>query len=168
MFSTKIKSFIYRNHSYLYSPFNVGVNVFRYHQIYEYVTPQLIPTTIYSQGQPCIHKRCGAKPPLGAGLGGLSLCLLLPTPRGPDEGPALAVSLCTRAGVGGQRRGRALGGRDGQSRPRPARMPRVGPTPVRGVPENQAAGGRGSQKAGPIRGVKTVPLLTRKKGPTEL
>ena len=135
--STKIKSFIYRNHSY---PFNVGVNVFRYHRICEYVTSQLIPETVSSQGQPCSYKPCGAKPPRGAGLRGLSLCLLLPTPRGPDEGPALAVSLCTRAGVGGQRRGRALGGRDGQSHPRPARMPRVGPTPVRGVPENHALG----------------------------
>ena len=110
--------------------------------------------------------RCEA--PSRAGLRGLSLCVLLLTPRGPDEGAALAGPLRPRAGVGGQRRGRALGGRDGQSRPRPARTPRVGPTPVRGVPENQAAGDRGSQKAGPIRGVKTVPLLPRKKGPTEI
>ena len=157
----KIKSFIYRNHSCLYSPFNVGLNVFRFHRIYEYVTSQLIPTTIYSQEQLCSHKRCGAKPPRGAGLRRLSLCLLLPTPRRPDKGAALAGPLCPRAGVGGQRRGRALAGRDGQSRPRPARTPRVGPTAVLGVPEKQAAGVHGSEKAGPIRGVKIVLLPER-------
>ena len=41
----KITSFNCRNHSYLYSPFNVGVNVFRYHLICEYQTWQLIPGT---------------------------------------------------------------------------------------------------------------------------
>ena len=46
IFSMKInKYFNYRNHSYLYSPFNVGVNVFRYHLICEYQTWQLIPGT---------------------------------------------------------------------------------------------------------------------------
>ena len=103
--------------------------------------------------------RCEA--PSRAGLRGLSLSLLLPTPRGRDEGPALAGPLRPRAGVGGQRRGRALGGRDGQSRPRPARTPRVGPTAVRVVPEKQAAGVRGSEKAGPINGVKIVLLPER-------
>ena len=52
----KITSFNCRNHSYLYSPFNVGVNAFRYHLICEYLTRQLIPSTIYSQGQPCSYK----------------------------------------------------------------------------------------------------------------
>ena len=51
----------------------MGVNVFRYHVICEYLTWQLIPGTIYSQGQPCSYKTCGAKPPGRAGLSELSL-----------------------------------------------------------------------------------------------
>ena len=57
---------------------------------------------------------------------------------------------------------------DGQSHPGPARMLRVSPTPVRRVCVNHAAEGRGSRKVGPIRGVKSVLLLTRQKGPTEI
>ena len=64
--------------------------------------------------------------------------------------------------------GRGLEGRDGQSRPGPARMPWVGSAPVRRVRVNQAAEGRGRPQAGPIRGVKSVPLLSRQKGPTEI
>ena len=98
-FSTKIKSYNYRNHSYLYSPFNVGVNVFRYHLICEYLTWQLIPATIYPQG----HKTGSAKPPRGAGLHELSLCVLLERPRVPDEGEALAGPLRPWQGLGGNR-----------------------------------------------------------------
>ena len=57
---------------------------------------------------------------------------------------------------------------DGQSRPGPVRMPRVGPTPVRRVRVSYAAGGRGSRKAGPMRGVKRVLLVIKQKGPTEI
>ena len=64
--------------------------------------------------------------------------------------------------------GRGLEGRDGQSRPGPARTPQAGPTPVRLVRVNHAAEGRGRPRAGPIRGVKSVLLLTRQKGPTEI
>ena len=157
-FSTKIKSYNYRNDSYLYSPFNMGVNVFRYHVICEYLTWQLIPATIYSQGHPCSYKMGSAKPPRKAGLRGLSICLLLQRPRAPDEGEAW-LGRCAP--------GRGLEGRDGQSRPGPARMPRAGPTPVRRVRVNQAAEGRRRPQAGPIKGVKSVFLLTRQKGPTE-
>ena len=90
IFSMKInKYFNYRNHSYLYSPFNVGVNVFRYHLICEYLTWQLILATIYPQG----HKTGSAKPPRGAGLHELSLCVLLErqgTRRGGGTGWAAA------------------------------------------------------------------------------
>ena len=60
--------------------------------------------------------------------------------------------------------------RDGQSRPGPARTPPVpvGPTPVRRVRVSYAAGGRGSRKAGPMRGVKRVLLVIKQKGPTEI
>ena len=64
--------------------------------------------------------------------------------------------------------GRGLEGTDGQSRPGPARTPRIGPTPVRRVRVNQAAEGRGRPQAGPIKGVKSVSLLSRQKGPTEI
>ena len=106
--------------------------------------------------------------PRGAGFCEPSLCLLHQRPRGPDEGAALAGPLRPGPGLGGQRRGRALMASDGQSRPGPVRMPRVGPTSVRRVRVNHAAEGRGSRKAGPIRGVKSVLLLTRQKGPTEI
>ena len=102
-FSTKIKSYNYRNDSYLYSPFNMGVNVFRYHVICEYLTWQLIPATIYSQGHPCSYKMGSAKPPRKAGLRGLSICILLQRPRAPDEGEALAGPLRPWPGLGGQR-----------------------------------------------------------------
>ena len=103
IFLTKIKSFSYRNHSYLYSPFNMGVNVFQNHLICEYLTWQLIPATIYSQGQPCSYKTCSGKPPRGGGLRWLSLCLLLQRPRGPKKGAALAGPLRPWPGLGGQR-----------------------------------------------------------------
>ena len=83
------------------------------------------------------------------------------TRRGGGTGWAAAPLTGTwRAG-----KGRALMASDEQSRPVPARMPRVGSTPVRRVPVNHAAEGRGSRKAGPIRGIgfsirKSV-LLTR-------
>ena len=123
---------------------------------------------IYSQGQPCSYKMGSAKPPRGAGLHKLSLCLSLQRPRGHDEGEALAGPLRPWPGLGGQRRGRALMASDGQSRPGPARMPWVGSAPVRRVRVNQAAEGRGRPQAGPIRGVKSVLLLSRQKGPTEI
>ena len=44
IFSTKIKSYNHRNHSYLYSPFKVGENVFRYHLLCEYLTGNHLPT----------------------------------------------------------------------------------------------------------------------------
>ena len=102
-FSTKIKSYNYRNDSYLYSPFNMGVNVFRYHVICEYLTWQLIPATIYSQGHPCSYKMGSVKPPRKAGLRGLSICILLQRPRAPDEGEPLAGPLRPWPGLGGQR-----------------------------------------------------------------
>ena len=144
IFLTKIKSFSYRNHSYLYSPFNMGVNVFQYHLICEYLTWQLIPATIYSQGQLCSYKTRSGKPPRGEGLQGLSLCLSFQRPRGPDRG-RLWLGLCAP--------GRGLEGRDGQSRPGPARTPQAGPTPVRRVRVNHAAE-RGRRPLGPIRRVK--------------
>ena len=103
IFPTKIKCFSYRNHSYLYSPFNMGVNVFRYHLICEYLTWQLIPATIYSQGQPCSYKTRSGKPLCREGLRGLSLCLLLQRPRGLKKGAALAGPLCPWPGLRGQR-----------------------------------------------------------------
>ena len=120
---------------------------------------------IYSQGQPYSYKTGSAKPPRGAGLRELSLCLSLRRPRGHDEREALAGPLRPWPGLGGQRRGWALMASDGQSRLGPARTPRVGPTPVRRVRVNHATKGCGSRKAGPIRGIgfsirKSV-LLTR-------
>ena len=79
--------------------------------------------------------------------------------RVPDEG---------RHWLGRCAPGRGLEGTDGQSRPGPARTPRIGPTPVRRVRVNQAAEGRGRPQAGPIKGVKSVSLLSRQKGPTEI
>ena len=51
IFSTKIKSYNHRNHSYLYSPFKVGENVFRYHLLCEYLTGNHLPTGIPVQLQ---------------------------------------------------------------------------------------------------------------------
>ena len=134
----KIKSFIYRNHSCLYSPFNVGLNVFRFHRIYEYVTSQLIPTTIYSQEQLCSHKRCGAKPPRGAGHRGLSLCLLLPTPRRPDKGAALAGPLRPRVGLEGRGGAGLWGAGMGRAarvqRGRPGSVPQLSAVSLRNRP----------------------------------
>ena len=66
IFSTKInKSFNYRNHSYLYSPFNVGVNVFRYRLICEYLTWQLIPATIYHRHTRAVTRRAERSPSRG-------------------------------------------------------------------------------------------------------
>ena len=91
-----------------------------------------------------------------------------PETQSTRRGGGMAGPLRPWPGLGGQRRGRALMASDGQSRPGPVRMPRVGPTSVRRVRVNHAAEGRGSRKAGPIRGVKSVLLLTRQKGPTEI
>ena len=73
-----------------------------------------------------------------------------------------------RPWLGGCAHGRGLEGRDGQSRPGPARTPRIGPTTVRRVRVNHAAEGRGRPQVGPIRGIKSVSFLSRQKGPTEL
>ena len=89
----------------------MGVNVFRYHLICEYLTWQLILATIYPQG----HKTGSAKPPRGAGLHELSLCVLLErqgTRRGGGTGwAAVPLAGAWRAQMG--RAARVQRGRPG-------------------------------------------------------
>ena len=134
IFLTKIKSFSYRNHSYLYSPFNMGVNVFQNHLICEYLTWQLIPATIYSQGQPCSYKTRSGKPPRGEGLQGLSLCLSFQRPRGPDEGGGTGWAAAPLAGAWRAEMGRAARVQRGRPRPVPhLSAVSVWTTPLRGA-----------------------------------
>ena len=137
----------------------MGVNVFRYHVICEYLTWQLIPATIYSQGHPAVTKRAVRSLLARQDSVGSASAFYSRDPGHPTRG---------RHWLGRCAPGRGLEGRDGQSRPGPARMPWVGSAPVRRVRVNQAAEGRGRPQAGPIRGVKSVPLLSRQKGPTEI
>ena len=97
-----MKSYNYRNHSYLFSPFNVGVNVFRYHPICEYLTWQLIPATIYPQGHPCSYKTSSAKPPRGAGLRAQPLPFT-PETQGTRRGGGMAGPLRPWQGLGEHR-----------------------------------------------------------------
>ena len=138
MFSTKINSFIYRNHSYLYSPFNVEVNVYRYHRIYEYVTSQLIPTTISSQGQPCSYKPCAAKPLSGQDSVGSASAFYSRHPGDPKRGrhwrslcaPGRGLEGRGGAGLWGAGMGRAARVQRG----RPGSVPRLSAVSLRTTP----------------------------------
>ena len=155
IFSTKIKSYNHRNHSYLYSPFKVGENVFRYHLLCEYLTGNHLPTGIPVQLQDWAVR----SPLAGQDFVSSASAFYAKDPGHPTMG---------RPWLGGCAHGRGLEGRDGQSRPGPARTPRIGPTTVRRVRVNHAAEGRGRPQVGPIRGIKSVSFLSRQKGPTEL
>ena len=135
----KINSFIYRNHSYLYSPFNVEVNVYRYHRIYEYVISQLIPTTISSQGQPCSYKPCAAKPLSGQDSVGSASAFYSRHPGDPTRGRHWR-SLCAPGGGWRAEEGPGSGGQGWAEPPASSEDAPGRSTPVPGVPKNHALG----------------------------
>ena len=137
----------------------MGVNVFRYHVICEYLTWQLIPATIYSQGHPAVTKRAVRSLLARQDSVGSASAFYSRDPGHPTRGRH-GWAAAPLAGAWRAQMGRAARVQRGC----PGSVPHLSAVSVSTRPLRVA----GDLRRVPIRGVKSVSLLSRQEGPTEI
>ena len=137
----------------------MGVNVFRYHLICEYLTWQLIPATIYHRHTRAVTRRAERSPSRGRILWAQPLPFT-PKTQGTRRGGGIGWAAAPLAGAWRAEMGRTARVQRG----RPGSVPHLSAVSVSTRPLRVA----GDLRRVPIRGVKNVSLLSRQEGPTEI